>query len=323
MKAHPTTLVDRLYRESFSNRPVMRWTNNAVMREKLRAARRFVLDDGMSVMVAELATAAFIPRREVTVAYFEDPRNRHQRVTRIEQMRHSARAPFPTTWVEYNLRASMTRSNELLGKVYDPADSPAIEGWLIEQHPGIDTAFILTLFSGNAADETDDVGFDTWTFPVSYAWVTDDTSVLPWREPWPLPPGSASPSEVATGLPGYVSDRIGIVQCPMIEPQTRSPAMVGLLREWAGVMRRVLALMATIADLPIAMREVKAAKGFIGKGSYRRYLDHQTITLTVPASQYNKVARNAIAAARKRAHGVRGHWRIHWMHRPDPLCDHV
>jgi hypothetical protein len=316
----PDTLFNTLYRASFSNKPVPGWSNNAAMRAQLQSAQRFVLDEGMAIMLAEISTAAFKTLHGMTT-------KGSARERLIEQIRHGARAPFPATWVEYPLRPCMTRIHDLLetNKAVrsDPSEVPETEGWLITQHPGVEAAYLLTVFSRDS-ELKDRYGFETWTFPVGYAWVTDDTSVIPWRTPFELDAGSASQSEVCTGLPGYITDRVGLAQNPLlVDARTMGKsAVINLLREWVGCLRRVMAFLATLGDIPIAYREVKAAKGFLGGGSIRKYLDHRTITLTIPAEQYNKVARQAVAAARRRAHAVRGHWRIDWRHPLDPLCEH-
>src|SRR5262245_39087802 len=138
MKPAPT-LIDDLYRATFANATNPGWANNAAMRDKLRGANRFVLDEDMAVMLAELSTATFRKTQHGSAA-------RH---ALIEQIRHGARAPFPLTWIEYPLRPCMTRIHDLLETEQRtaPGEIPEIEGWLIEQHPGVEAAFMLTVFS--------------------------------------------------------------------------------------------------------------------------------------------------------------------------------
>jgi hypothetical protein len=82
------------------------------------------------------------------------------------------------------------------------------------------------------------------------------------------------------------------------------------------------ALLSTINDLPVRVTEVRPAKGFMAKGGFKKYLSYRTITLTIPAKDQKRVARQALALAHKRAHEVRGHWRKDWRHPLSVLCDH-
>ena len=88
------------------------------------------------------------------------------------------------------------------------------------------------------------------------------------------------------------------------------------------MLRRMWSLLATINDLPVVRTEIRPQRGFAARGTFRHYLSHRTITLTVPQKLYRKVARTALAIAHRRAHEVRGHWRKDWRHPLSPLCDH-
>jgi hypothetical protein len=60
----------------------------------------------------------------------------------------------------------------------------------------------------------------------------------------------------------------------------------------------------------------------VARGAYRRFLDHRTITLTVPVIKYTKVIRSALALAHRRGGPVREHWRRDWRRPLSALCDH-
>jgi hypothetical protein len=51
-------------------------------------------------------------------------------------------------------------------------------------------------------------------------------------------------------------------------------------------------------------------------------VDHKIIHLHIPEKRYKRVAAQAIAIARRRAHPVRAHFRIDRHKPPSPLCDH-
>ena len=260
--------------------------------------------------MGELSTAAFTREKLGAAGRFKT----------IEHLRMGARLPGEITWIEYNLRNCQARSNELLGHEFDPTQTPAREGWLLMRHPGVETAYRAHIVSHDPDIEHGD-GFDTWTFPVALAWTADMDTVIPWR-PIPFGDEGARPSEVSTGLLGYRTDRAGFVFSDMITTPDQPKQMAELLKEWSGVQRRMWALLATINDLPVEIRDVKASRGFMGARQYRKFLDFKTITLTVPQPMYRKTIRNALAAAHRRGGPVRMHWRQDWRRPLSALCDH-
>jgi hypothetical protein len=310
------TLIDTLYRASFRNETVSGWTSNAAWRDLFRKAKRFVLDDPMSVFLGELGTRAF-----TAGGPSHDPLrgSGRARIRLIEHMRLGARLPSEVTWIEYNLRKCQERSHSLFGRTVDLDQMPERAAWLLQRHPHLETAFIAHIVSHDGRMHMD--GFDTWTFPVALAWTADTDTVLPWRA---IPvTGSTTASEQATGLIGYKTDRMAYVFSPLVEtPRHAMEAVSELLREWAGVQRRMWALLATINDLPVQMTEVRASKGFIGKRQYRKFLDHRTITLTVPVKLYRKTIRDALAIVHRRGGPVREHWRRDWRKPLSVLCEH-
>lgn len=322
MKNAPT-LADTLYRMSFKNETIPGWTSNAEWRAALQRAKKFVLDDAMSTFLGELGTRAFLDtgrvfsdRDDVPAVIVQSP---HRRNRKADHLRMGARLPSEVVWIEYNLRKCQERSNELLGRPVDLMLMPEREGWLIMQHPHLPTAYIAQVVAHDPRNIED--GLNLWTFPVALAWTVDDETILPWRS-IPFAAGSSSPSEVSTGLVGYKTDRAGYVFSPLLETPDRSKAVSTLLREWSGVQRRMWALLATITDLPVEITEVRAAKGFVAKGSYRKFLDHRTITITVPKRKHTKIIRDALAMAHRRGGPVISHWRKDWRNPLSPLCDH-
>jgi hypothetical protein len=305
------SVIDTFYRSSFKKETGGGWTSNAKWREAFTNARRFMLDDEMSTFLGDLGTQAFA-----------NPALKPGAARRmVDHLRLGARLPHETTWVEYNLRNAMKRSHELIGNPFDPTKSPAHEGWLLQQHPQIPTAFRAHILSHDDGN-TDSEGFNAWTFPVAFAWTVDDETVLPWQPiPFDIHKGQ-HPSEVATGVSGYITERVAICFSDMVHTPNNSAMISTLLSDWTGCLRRLWAFLATINDLPVRVTEVRPSRGFMAKGNFRKFLHHKTITLTVPQTKYRKVIKQALALARRRAHGVRGHWRHDYHHPLSPLCDH-
>lgn len=328
---HAPTLADFIYRHTFSNRPITGWKDNSALRERIIGAHKFVLSEPMSAFLGELGTRAFVPSREMmdnpsVVPLFDKAARVEVMNRQVEALRVSAFAPHRYTWIEYDLRAAMKRSNALLERSYNPSESPEREGWLIERHPELSTAFRLHVFTMNTSGKPENDGNVFWTFPVTYTWTIDD-GVPPWRRlfkrEFDREKMQRPDSAVATGVLAYESDSVVIAQSELMTPiweYASVEPIVDLIREWVGVLRRCWALLATINDLPLTYGETRAAKGFVAKGRYRRFLDHTTITINVPQKEQTKVARNVIALARRRGHHVREHWRDDWRNPPSKRC---
>lgn len=357
MKDKAPTFADRLYMATHD--PAFLCKDALGLRHKLFQARRFVLDQKMSSFLEDIATATFL-RKGKDIILVRDWRPGREKVEGemlpgsrnsnklIEQIRLSARLPHPLTWIEYNYAATMLRHGELCGHIINHKLFPQLriaEGWLLEQHPTIETAFKAHIFhhiTRTPEGETDEVNL----FPWIYCWTVDDQFV-PWSEKEILPyelqrhpimrdghrveglSEEGMVSETICGLQHYRSRCVAAGYSPYfrLPPGTDIPAAsiqtLEMLTQWSGVVRRIWSFLATINDIPVLAREVKTSKGFVARGSYKRFLDHKTITLHVPiAKDLRVLARHVVACARRRAHMVRGHWRKDWRHPQNPLCKH-
>lgn len=324
MKQAPT-LFDTLYRASFSKQKVSGWVSNQLMRALLVSARRFMLDDAMSAFMTELSFAGFVNKLAPSEASIS-PRILRHRTVLAENLRVSARLPHQVMWVEYNLQAALHRINEIYAR-YSNADrasetlAPKREGWLLRRYKE-DESVHLMIFAGD--DRPDKYGFTEWTFPVSFCWSTDD-SPAPWPSILTVDEGARSDAEIALGIFGYHSPAITVCASELLEPwsrYTKETTVQSLLSEWVGTVRRVWALLAAINDIPVTRTQVRQTKGFVARGSYRRFLDHTIITLHVPQKRQTTLARQLIALARRRAHQVRGHWREDWRNPGNRTCVH-
>jgi hypothetical protein len=115
------TLADDMIRETF--RPTHRRADpRGNLRNLIASARKFVMDEAMSTMLADLAWATLGSVR-------------HERRDQafLEGLRTSARLPHRLTWVEYDARARARRAREEYGSRVDPARVPSRCGWLLEE----------------------------------------------------------------------------------------------------------------------------------------------------------------------------------------------
>jgi hypothetical protein len=317
----PPTLADLVYQQTHFEG----FKNSSILRQKLFQAKRFVLDQSMSRFLADLYIAAFVRKGkkvEFTMSskVYDTSWAEGGKLQRhlIEQLRISARLPHAITWIEYDRRAECKRQHEIvennpfaLPRTRDGVEPPCIEGWLLEQHPTIATTFKCDLFM-----LWPDEGFlmaHAWT----YYWMCDDQK-LPW------PDLAATPDrDIAwhiCALNGYHSAQCNYATGHYMDGPMASRAIISIR---TGILRHVWSLLTTINDIPVLMREVRPSKGFMARGSYKRFLDHKTITLNVPAQIDRRLlARRVVSDVRRRAHMVRGHWRSDWRHMPHRLCQH-
>jgi len=312
-KKQPPTLLDAAVRESLRGDGFV----SPKFTQPLLNARKFVLDEPMSEFLSELSHGPF-----------HDAKTLARRPVIAEQMRITARLPHALTWVEYDARALKRHTLQRWGDgsyqstklpwESKPSEEETIAriGWLLEQHPKIENAFRCTVFA-TATNEG-----DVLAFPFSFAWVAGEEP-LPWNT-LPLLTHEA-PSMLAVGIMGYLSPRVGYVQSMIGHDLTeliRKESTYTLIRDFVGELRRVWSLLSTLGDLPIVFKEVRAAKGYVAKGRYRKYSNYSVITLTVPATEYRVVAKKALAYVRRIAHHVRGHWRKDYRNRGNAACEH-
>lgn len=335
----PPTLADRLY--MLTSQKDWIYQEREHLRTALFQARRFMLDDQMSAFLCDLSMARFFkPGREIECdsiegrVAFPTP-HCSQRVAhiRLDQLRLGARVPHaPFTWIEFNLSAFKHRAEELGHEppsLYSKVLHPNREGWLILTKDELCQASMFLLAS-TVEDDSDWV----YAFPWSYAWSTNDNPVgslfvLEQHDPkywaeragfWERALGTPL-SAVAAGIPAYKTDKVEVMRSMFNQKYLEKDLSV--MVDWAGCLRRIWAFLSTVNDIPVLRREVKATKGFMARHSYKRFLDHHTIHLNVPEKKDLRVlARHVLAAVRKRAHMVRGHWRKDWRHLPSQLCEH-
>jgi hypothetical protein len=314
---HAPTLADALIRESYGKN-YDKIDPERKVAKYIAQANRFVLDDTMSAFMSDLAWASMLTCQTGDKANML-----------MEGLRKLARAPHRVTWIEYNMREKKKRADaeyssikrdvgaQLIyeeGKKYERV--PEKGGWLIIQHPQVETAF----FALECVSHTWDVD-GTTMLPIAQAnvvahtWNTEDKPI-PWNnEKFDIRCKDGTPgwiSQMTIGVNTYKSPYVGVTTgfyTEKIMRVYRAQSQFNPLEELAGDLRHLWALLATINDLPVSISDVTTSKGFIAKGRHRKFVDHKVIRMTVPTKRYKKIAAQAIAHARRRAHQVRGHWR--------------
>ena len=331
---NPPTLADAFV--AFSLRPKIHPGLAKICRAML-PARKFVIDDNMGKYWAD-AEMAIIGKGSY-----------RKRMATLNNMRLLSRLPHALTWIEHDPRPYRLRTMERYGVEIKPGLRTAMrQGWLITQHPTIETAFHCTKYA--AHDSWDDLKLNLFNM----AWVADDSTVLPWRrsdipDDWmtvaqdkatsnltkmpdtgeknPAPDDYIwSDSELLGGMTGYHTPQIQIVDginwgdTATLFGVDRKPRSVWSMRAQA---RAVWMLLAMINDLPVSVEHVEPSRGFVARGNYKKFLKHSIVHLTVPETKWRKLIAHTDAMLRRRAHQVRGHWRADWRKPLSPLCEHV
>ena len=136
-----------------------------------------------------------------------------------------------------------------------------------------------------------------------------------------------SDSELLSGTGGYFTKQVHLIDAahPALRkrfertrPDLYDPGFVWRHRAQA---RALWLLLATINDIPITVEHIEPSKGYVARGSYKRFLEHSVVHLNVPETRWRKVAATVLQALRRRRHDVRGHWREDWRNPLSRLCD--
>jgi hypothetical protein len=320
MGAGVTTLADDLIRE-WSRSRYRRIDHNNWLASHIAQARKFVLDEGMSAFMADLSYLSLNACKTTA-----------KRQHLVDSMRRLARLPHATTWIEFDKQAHRRRVKEAYHpEIVADADSvPDRSGWLLLQHPSLETAFMALHCTSHSWDDKN----KRMPYPnagqFAYAWTSDD-SIPPWpRDPFYHrdQPGKidatdkeimTSPSGILSGVLEYRTESFSVIKAPHLNTVAAEAfkkvagRYFNPLGELAHDARYLWSLLATINDLPTSMAIVKPSKGYVSRGRYKKYSEHTVISLTVPAKRYATIAKRALAVVRRRGHQVRGHWRKdHW-----------
>lgn len=287
----------------------------AVLRE-VAYTRKFVLDSAMSRYLAELSDSFWRG-------------GQRKRIRMLDNARRLARAPHALTWIEFDHLAYLNRIGQLKSQgVMDiGGNDPLRMGWLIHQHPQNEAAFRCCEIRSSSRNPE-----RVFMHPLGTAWCSDDNP-----SPWPrFPPAwmmktGDEIAEAVVEMAGYRTMQahwhafLGEMDTAgMISEMTKAVVdeQLPAATKPAIPARTLWALLATINDLPIKVEFVAPSKGYVARGSYKKFLTHSVIHLTVPETHWRKLVLKTAAALRRRAHQVRGHWRKDWRNPLSRLCEH-
>lgn len=312
------SIANQVVRETLKpHTSMMRFTDRSMvdLRTAIINARRFELDSDMSSFMADLSAVPFdvdsIRRPEL-----------------INSIRISAKLPFPKIWVEFDQDAFRTRLHEVNVTVRygtDIIDNEVTEmlpnrmAWLIEEDDKDPNLICVTEF----------VVINNVPMGLGYSWVyRTDEKVLPDTFPYNLYGGA-----VGTGIVDYNSKTVGLkyntttqleemLQTVTFEHETdptksfESKLPTLAVTTAGGTLRFAMCLLATLADIPMVRTETRVSKGYVARGRYRKYLNHTMLKINLPNRANTKtLAKRLIAITRRKAHQVRGHWRMYVKHK--------
>jgi len=266
---------------------------------KIATARKLVLDQNMSAYLADLSQS-----------FRGGLRNR---IRMLENVRQMARLPHRLMWIEFDYSAYAERLQQV-HRVTFTGPGPRRAGWLLQQHDVIETAFMAT-------EVTPSIFKPGWAnaHPFSAVWRCDDDP-LPWRTI--TTPSDELTSEAVT-MQGYRTKQIALTFTYTPQLSKAFLAQIKGSIEPELPIRDLWVLLATLNDLPVLYEHVTPSHGYVARGSYKRFLGHSIVHLTVPETRWRSLVRKTAALVRRRAHQVRGHFRKdRWRPLRDG-CDHV
>lgn len=297
----------------------------------LRRARCFVLDEGMSSFLAELATRSFHELVGGLKAEFKigdadtgagvTVMGTDAEVDRLIKKLHGigqglrvlARAPHAVTWIEFDFNKRFDRylatysAHGASGKPFTKNNRTNYPmcGWLIEQTG--EHEYKCTTVMGNPQKGEAEVS------PYSYAWSADENSPFIRQEMQFGEENDETNAQIISRLAFGTPALVGLCEFHHTPLSRIVPVdiLMDCMGEMRGELRYIWSLLASINDLPIGIRKVERSRGFMGRNSYRKFMAHSVITLTLPKRMTEKrLARIVVSLSRRRAHEVRGHFRL-------------
>jgi hypothetical protein len=296
------TLADWILKESYRPHTYLKKFSQSRPIEDLRnvilTARKFVLDEQMSSFLADLSLVPFKGAKE-----------RGPEI--MNSLRHSAKLPYPKTWIEFDYHAFRKRSVELKaqgvnGPLGDVDECPSRIAILLEEHHEVKSAVrMVEFFDGKEK-------IPPTIMPFSHVWQTTDEP-LPWH-------ADTDAGMFTHSIVGFFSTQYGILYDNFIKHDLKQQIVCSsktfythpLVVETSGIGRYMICLLAALDDVPVLQNDKVQSRGFLARGKYRKFMDYSVLRLNIPIkTNTQKLAKKLIVMARRRAHTVRGHWRNH------------
>jgi hypothetical protein len=302
------------------------------IRQAVIEARRFILDEPMSQLLAALAS---VPYDRVD--------SKEKKIEVLTSERRSSRLPYPKIFVQFDgkafrrgLQAIAGDKKDLWGKeLADPEDVIDPVGWLIEQ---IDNLVVLTEFF-----EIDNA---VATVPFSWMWTTRDATANAFEvcNEKDLANNSGAlysdfdckAAQLATGMVGHIDPSIAIAYTNRggkaaipardrvtVKQEGQSDFYThALVGEMGGVVRYAFAFLSTLNEVPVRYERARPTAHYLSNGKRRTAVDVHHVRLILPnrTINYRQMARGIYHdIAHKKNHPVRGHWRM-FCDSPSKMC---
>lgn len=270
-----------------------------VLYDMFKRAKKYVLDDKMSAFLADLALHGMDDIQQRPDLGLIGTFSKEY----LDSLRCQARLPFPAMWIEHNNIEYLKRVNEIKKNndlIVDDNVIPRV-GILLYTSKYDDNVFCATIFGQRESS----------VIPLPFS--------IYWSVAYPLPLFENDKKIVWTrqfnsdvvGCTGYRTDHVSVA-CAV---EYGMDAHATLMREFAGTLRKLWALLATLTDVPTVHREVVMARGQMppSRRNYKQYLDHSVMTISIPRDEYKKVIQRAFKTvhSRHQGHEVSGHWRLY------------
>lgn len=321
------TLADAVIRETWRPHTTMQATMSwrmSTARRLVASAHKFILDDDMAAFVADLAHGPFL----------RDPKRIAETLT---VMRHGARLPHDLVWIELRGAPMKRRTTELheahgrtmkdpWGNKYDPhEESPDRWGFLLMKQGEY-------LVEGREfLGDPEDPNMPVVAVPANFSWALDDRPIVGPNDE--LERELAGKYMFAIELLSTMAHGVaGLFDpCILTIPDFEAPSFRNLpvtecidadtgktlllptiIAECSGTTRYLLALLSAINDIPVSREVVTPTRGFVARGTYKKFSEHTVVRLNIPQRVNRaKLATRITAIIHMRAHEVRGHWRLY------------
>lgn len=238
------------------------------------------------------------------------------------ELRKLAKLPYPHCWIEYDAFARNNYACDL-NKLprSEMVDSPKRIGYIL--HEGKDGILAATECFSHCFDRNQRIVDSPNMHYISMLWTTEEGVKMPVKG---IGTSSSDPvwwhpqsKRVIRGMEEGLRDveglsnesYISVVFNPYYDPKFSLEALHQETfgpEQHRGSLKFLWAILATINQVPVGMTEFRPSKGQMVAGSYKRFMEHKVVSITIPAKRFNTV-KKLVSHAKRRAHQVRGHWR--------------